>query len=641
MTCWAITLGFMLGSAVLGFLLAIFMQPVPTVPVTAKIPQGGDAQGKEANSQQTKRELEKIKKRYDELYDSKLDVDTALVAAESTLEGLKMDYERLERDMAGRNNREKELQNQFDQYKDRKENEIQELKDKTKKATENYEKAKFKLAKSNRINEKLQESLQQLKEENANLSTELEEAKEEMDVVNASMDELKSDYKDIKEKSVEYNTQLAAWKDKYENLNLDYQSIETERNTLAQTYEEQQTASKNEIAELSKHLQSIQAELVKTEQYNSEYAEAYDELKEDYQRAHTELEQRKREAAEELAKIQQHFKGLEDDYQAIQQREAQLDDRYASLQDKHSDLEEAYHSTVEEKQNLEDAYRAYKDSAKEEYNMLEAEAKNWLEKYEASNVELSEHRDIVVELEANKKQLMQELERARERYNAEMSLSGGELEALSDTFESLKSKYFEVNKELSSTQLEKERIAYQHEHLQEEMRGELQFMRSENKRLIQALNKTKANHRAAEKARLELEERIEQLEAIGGGAVAPDQAKLVKIITRLRKNVQQQQQQLEQAAAQAIAYQQQIEQLQLQVHQPDTSQYPVTKDDLSAIKGIKKAEVETLHDFGIYTFEQLAVLSEENQELLIQILERKPKIIQEWMQAAQQRAEEV
>ena len=115
MTCWAIILGFMLGSAVLGFLLAIFMQPVPTAPVTAKIPQGGDAQGNNANSQKTKRELEKIKKRYDELYDSKLDVDTALVAAESTLEGLKMDYERLERDMAGNNNRQKELQNQFDQ----------------------------------------------------------------------------------------------------------------------------------------------------------------------------------------------------------------------------------------------------------------------------------------------------------------------------------------------------------------------------------------------------------------------------------------------------------------------------------------------------------------------------------------------
>lgn len=631
----------MLGSAVLGFLLAIFLQPVPTTPVTAKIPQGGDGQGTGANSQQTKRELEKIKKRYDELYDSKLDVDTALVAAESTLEGLKMDYERLERDMSGHNNRQKELQDQFDQYKDRKENEIQELKDKTKKATENYEKAKFKLAKSNRINEKLQESLQQLKEENTNLSTELEEAKEEMDVVNTAMDELKSDYKDIKEKSMEYNTQLVAWKEKYENLNLDYQTIETEYSSLSQIHEDQQVASKNEIAELNKHLESIQAELVKTEEYNSEYADAYDELKADYQQVNAELETRKREAAQELAKIQQHFKGLEDDYQTIQQREQQLDDRYASLQDKHTDLEEAYHSTVEEKQNLEEAYRAYKDSAQEEYAAIETEAKNWLDKYEASNVELSEHRDMVEELEANKKQLMQELERAREHYSAEMSLSGGELEALSDTFESLKSKYFEVNKELSSTQLEKERIAYQHEHLQEEMRGELQFMRSENKRLIQAVNKAKANHQAAEKVREELIERIEQLEAIGSDNVPPDQAKLVKIITRLRKSVQQQQQQLEQAAAQAIAYQQQIEQLQLQVHQPDTSRYPVTKDDLSVISGIKTAEVETLHDFGIYTFEQLAVLSEENQALLAQVLEHKPKIIKHWMQAAQQRAEEV
>lgn len=627
----------MLGAAILGFLLAIFIQPVPTTPVTAKLPQGGnEGNNKQPDTQQTKRELEKIKKRYDELYDSKLDVDTALVAAESTLEGLKMDYERLERDMAGNNNRQKELQEQFDQYKDRKETEIKELKDQTKKATENYEKVKFKLAKSNRINEKLQESLNQLKEENENLSTELDEAREEMDVVNASMYELKTDYKDIKEKASTYNTQLIEWQEKYESLNLEYQTIETEKNTLATTYKEQQETAKTEIAQLSSHLESLQAQLVQVEQYNSEYADAYETLEVNHQQVSRELAERKRQAAAELAKIQEHFKGLEEDYQAIQQREEQLDERYASLQEKHTDLEEAYHSTVEEKQNLEQAYRAYKDSAKEEYKAIETEAKNWLDKYEASNVELSEHREIVAELEANKKQLVVELERARERYNAEISLSGGELEALSDTFETLKNKYFEVNKELSTTQLEKERIAYQHEHLQEELKGELQLMRSENKRLLHTINALRTDR---EKERVELLERIEQLEAAGGDNLPPDQTKLVKIITRLRKNVQQQQQQLEQAQAQAIAYQQKIEQLQQQIHQPDTSVYPETKDDFSVIKGINGAEVATLHDFGIYTFEQLAVLSDENQELLSQVLEQPESVIQAWMQAAQQRAE--
>ena len=640
MTCWAIILGFMLGSAILGFLLAIFIQPVPTTPVVAKVPQQGDEQKNANNQQQTQRELEKIKKRYDELYDSKLDVDTALVAAESTLEGLKMDYERLERDMSGHNNRQKELQNQFDQYKDRKENEIKELKDQTKKATENYEKVKFKLAKSNRINEKLQESLQQLKEENANLSTELDEAREEMDVVNASMDELKADYTDIKEKANDYNTQLAAWQEKCEGLNLDYQAIETEKLNLDQSYKEQQETTKTEIAQLNTHLEKLQAQLVQTEQYNSEYADAYDALQADHQRVNQELEGRKQEAAKELAEIQNHFKGLEEDYDAIRKREEQLDERYASLQDKHSDLEDAYHNTVEEKQNLEEAYRAYKDSAKQEYAAIEHEAKSWLEKYEASKSELSEHQDMVAELEANKKQLVKELERVRERHNAQLSLSGGELEALSDTFETLKNKYFEVNKALSTTQLEKERIAYQHEHLQEEMRGELQFMRNENKRLLQALNRAKADRQLAERERNQLLERIEQLEATGAGNLPPDQAKLVKMITRLRKNVQQQQQQLEQAEAQAIAYQQQIEQLQQQIHQHDTNRYPETKDDFSVISGITTAEVETLHDFGIYTFEQLALLSQENQELLTQVLEQSETTIQHWMEAAQHQATE-
>lgn len=642
MTCWAIILGFMAGAAVLGFLLAIFIQPVPTNPVTAQIPKSGnDAQGSAANPQKTQRELEKIQKRYDELYDSKLNVDTALVAAESTLEGLKMDYERLERDMSNNNTRQKELQEQFDHYKDRKENEIKELKDKTKQATENYEKAKFKLAKSNRINEKLQQGLQQLKEENANLSTELEEAREEMDMVNASMEELNSDYKEIKEKANNYNVQLAQWQEKYESLNLSYENISTERESLAKNYEEQQATAKTEINELSAHLESLQAQLVQTEQYNSEYADAYDDLKARHIQANKELEEHKRRAADELAEIQKHFEGLEKDYEAIQQREAQLDDRYASLQDKHTDLEEAYLNTVEEKENLEEAYKVYKASAKEEYEAIELEAKSWLRKYEESHAELSNHQEIVEELEANKKNLMQELERTRERYNAEMSLSGGELEALSDTFENLKNKYFEVNKQLSSTQLEKERIAYQHEHLEEEMKGELQLMRSENKRLAQSLSKIKLQQYNASKEKAELLERIEQLEATGSGSMPPDQAKLVKIITRLRKDVQQQSQQLEQAQAQAIAYQQQIEQLQQRLHQqPSTALYATAEDDLAEIQGLSDAEVATLHDFGVYTFEQLALLSDDNKELLCQVLEQSEETIVAWMEAARERTEE-
>jgi len=156
MSCWIMVLGFMLGAAIMGYMLAWFLQPIndkTTKPISN--PQGdgtGDGNEKKRAAEKAKRDLEKMKKRYDELYDSKLDVDTALVAAESTLDGLKMDYERMERDMSGNNNRHKELQVDFESYKHKKENEIKELRTKTKKANDGYETVKFQLAKSNRIN---------------------------------------------------------------------------------------------------------------------------------------------------------------------------------------------------------------------------------------------------------------------------------------------------------------------------------------------------------------------------------------------------------------------------------------------------------------------------------------------------------
>lgn len=635
MACALIMLGFTAGAAILGYLIAYFLRPVSSQVTPASSPNGnGDSSSNQVQSEKTKRELDKIKKRYDELYDSKLNVDTALMAAESTLEGLKMDYERLERDLSGHNNRNRALQESFDNYKSKKETEIKELRLKTRKATDNYENTKFKLAKSNRINEKLQEGVMHLKEENIKLSAELEEAKEEMEMVNASMTELKTDYEGIKVKAQNYNNQLAEWQKKYESLNLSYETATTENEQLVKAYESHQASTSSEIEKLSNHLQALQGQLEQSNYYNSEYVEAYNNLEKNHQQVTVELEERKQQAAKELAEIQEYFKDLEEDYEAIQKRESVLDQRFSSLQDKHNDLEDAYHNTVEEKHNLEEAYRIYRDSAKEEYQKLEEEAKRWLEKLESSTKELSQHKEIAIELEANKKQLMLELEKTKERYNKELSLSGGELEALNETFEGLKDKYFQVNKELSSTQLEKERISHQHEHFQEQVRGELQLIRNENKNLATALSNAKAEQRAAEQEKQALLERIEQLENFGGST--PDQAKLIKIITRLRKNVSEQQEQLLQVQMQAQTYQERVFQLEQQL---DERGEHVTKDDLQSITGIDNSIVQTLEDFCVHTFADLARLSEENQNLLSQILEQPVDKIQQWIEIAHERLE--
>ncbi|BDS10322.1 hypothetical protein [Aureispira anguillae] len=642
MSCWIMVLGFMIGAAVMGYLLAWFLQPVDETAAKPSVKEAGnkdELNKSKEESEKTQKELDKMKKRYDELYDSKLDVDTALVAAESTLDGLKLDYERLERDMSGNNNRHKELQADFDNYKDKKESEIKELRIKTKKANDGYETVKFQLAKSNRINEKLQEGLLQLKEENENLSAELEEAKEDMEVVNASMTELRTDYKELKDKAEDYNSKLEEWQDKYKNLNLSLQTAEDEKTQLSKTYENYQITTGAEIEKLGGHLKTLQAQLEESTQYANEYADAYTHLEANQE----ELEAERKAALDELAHIQEHFKGVEEDYELIKGREEVLEQRFSSLQEKHSDLEDAYHNTVEEKQNLETAYQAYKESTIEQYSELEKEAKTWVEKLEASNVEMSQHKEKAAELEQNKKQLMLELEKARKRYEKELSLSGGEFEALNDTFEGLKERYFEVNKELSSTKLEKERINYEHETFQEQVLTELELVRGENKKLSKSLTELKAEKRLLELSKDELAKRVKNLEETGLGST-PDQAKLIKIITRLRKNVEEQQEQFEK---EKNAYQTKIEtlELQLQEHSNSTTVQQLMaeekKDNLRSIAGLGQVAEETLNDFGIYSFQQLANLSEENKALLSQIIESPTQKITQWVEKAQEMAEKV
>lgn len=652
MSCWIMVVGFMLGAAVMGFLLAWFLQPISETKVAKPLGQSKEDEEalnkRRADSQKTQKELEKMKKRYDELYNSKLDVDTALVAAESTLDGLKMDYERLERDMSGSNNRHKELQADFDNYKDKKESEIKELRIKTKKANDGYETVKFQLAKSNRINEKLQESLLQLKEENQKLSTELEEAREEMDVVNASMVELKTDYNDLKEKAETYNGKLADWQEKYKNLNLSFQTTEEEKTKLGKAYENYQVSAGAEIEKLSNHLKSLKTQLDESTRYATEYAEAYTHLESNNQQLSKELEEERQAAIEELNQLQEHFKGVEEDYDLIKKREEVLEERFNVLQEKHTDLEDAYHNTVEEKQNLETAYQEYKETTLKQYSTLEQEAKTWVEKLEASNVELSQHKEKAEELEQNKKQLMVELEKARQRYEKELSLSGSEFDALNDTFEDLKKRYFEVNKELSSTKLEKERINYDHENLQEQVMAELELVRDENKKLSKSLSKIKAEKHLLEQNKMELTTRVEALEEMGLGAT-PDQAKLIKVITGLRKNMELQKFKMERLEKEKKADQQRIETLELQLQEQSNSttvaqlmtEKKQAKDNLKEAIGLSLVEENMLNDFGIYSFDQLAELSKENKELLSQIMANSPQKIEQWITKAQELAKEV
>lgn len=644
----------MLGAAVLGYMLAWFLQPVGGEgkgnsnyqPTDGGHGDGqgngngnGNGNGTAMDAEKAQKELEKMKKRYDELYENKLDVDTALMAAESTLDGLKLDYERLERDMSGNNNRQKEIQADFERYKDKKESEIKELRTKAKSAAENYEAVKFQLAKSSRINEKLQESLSQLKEENDKLSTELKEAKEEIEVVNASMAELKADYKDVKEKAETYNEKLAAWHEKYKSLDLSYQKAEDEKKEISDAYQSYQISTASEIEKLSGHLKSLQTQLEETASYTQEYADAYSEAETERQRLESEIEQQRIEAAKELAEIQKHLKTLEYDYESIQKREEILDRRYGSLQEKHGDLEEAYKNTVEEKQNLEVAYHEYKKTTSEQFEELEKEAKNWVEKFEASNYELSQHKEKAAELEENKKQLVLELEKTRQRYQKEMSVSGGEFDALNDTFEDLKQRYFDLNKELSSTKLEKEKIDHQQEIFQGEVLAELQVVRGENKMLSKTLATIKAEKKMLEYSKEELLERVKELEENGNNALlGQGQDKLVKIINRLQKTLEQHQEEISQFRKEKELYEQKIANLESNLAAAKTivktSESSSQQDDLKRIKGLDAPTEETLNDFGIYTFEQLANISLDNKELLCQVLSAHPQKVEKWIKQA-------
>ena len=100
MSCTAMMVLLMVGASVLGGLLgyAIKSSAIKKQQLTPQKAKSKSGKSASETLEAKQKELSRIKEKYESLYESKLDVDTALMAAESTLDGIKLDYEKLERE---------------------------------------------------------------------------------------------------------------------------------------------------------------------------------------------------------------------------------------------------------------------------------------------------------------------------------------------------------------------------------------------------------------------------------------------------------------------------------------------------------------------------------------------------------------
>ena len=175
--------------------------------------------------------------------------------------------------------------------------------------------------------------------------------------------------------------------------------------------------------------------------------------------------------------------------------------------------------------------------------------------------------------------------------------------------------------------------------------NELELVRNENKKLNQTLLEVKTEKHSLEFSKEELLARIQTLEEMGGSAT-PDQAKLIKVINRLKNSVNLHQEQLKQFELEKSTYETRIESLekQLQEHtNSSTAQHArgqQKKDNFKTITGLTAATAEILNDFGIYTYADLADLSNENKDLLHQVIEASESHIDKWMLEAKQLVKE-
>jgi predicted flap endonuclease-1-like 5' DNA nuclease len=118
------------------------------------------------------------------------------------------------------------------------------------------------------------------------------------------------------------------------------------------------------------------------------------------------------------------------------------------------------------------------------------------------------------------------------------------------------------------------------------------------------------------------------------------QDKLIKMINRLRLNVEEQSQIINDFSKERKQYLHKIKTLQ-ETLGGGTNTSPVhaeksqPSDNLKQINGIGNMTEETLNDFGIYSYAQLASISNDNKALLSQVISSTPDKITIWAQEAQ------
>ena len=92
-----------------------------------------------------------------------------------------------------------------------------------------------------------------------------------------------------------------------------------------------------------------------------------------------------------------------------------------------------------------------------------------------------------------------------------MTLSNEEFESLNDNFEGLKERYLIINKELMSTQLEKDKLGMSLDSFKSKVEYEMETIREENKEMGAFISKLKKEKRELKNLTEELEDRIEEL----------------------------------------------------------------------------------------------------------------------------------
>ena len=113
------------------------------------------------------------------------------------------------------------------------------------------------------------------------------------------------------------------------------------------------------------------------------------------------------------------------------------------------------------------------------------------------------------------------------------------------------------------------------------------------------------------------------------------------MINRLRKSVEDQESLIADFAEEKADYLKRIDLLEGQLKNTGEITDELLKatqknsnDDLKAINGIGQMTEETLNDFGIYSFRQLAEISKDNMELLSQVISSTPQKIGKWAKDA-------